>query len=405
MQTDVTIILFMIGSNKSEGVPLTRQSPKKFAEIVLNSRPKDLTPAPLLNVTVFMGAGFAKAWDERCPIGSDLFSFAEEMVDRSDRLNLFLDSQGYNRCTLRGLTATQLKDIVYSLGMQAKYEGIRTRYVDQQTVQLVLKELRFLVQQKFEATVPLNYFDGGAWKFPPPNRPSNDQKAILRFFRNLRDCMDGSQGIPEGVRCHFITTNYDFTLETILDALLGDDDSLFLYTYRGVTPSVICGRDNEIVPHSHSLVENLIKLNGGFEILSANQMYDFEYRQRERGQLMAQPPVIMLPSREQDYTDAYFRAVFPKAVRLLQESHVLVIVGYSMPKEDSLLRFLLRQFAEHEGDLASKHIFYVDTMESSDQERKLQEVYPYLSGGPFPHCVVHSGGFAKWASAVSKKIS
>lgn len=35
----------------------------------------------------------------------------------------------------------------------------------------------------------------------------------------------------------------------------------------------------------------------------------------------------MLPSHEQDYQQKYFQTNFPKAIRLLQESIVLVIVG------------------------------------------------------------------------------
>ena len=75
---------------------------------------------------------------------------------------------------------------------------------------------------------------------------------------------------------------------------------------------------------------------------------------------ITRPPVLMLPSREQDYSDSYFRAVFPKAVRLLRETRVLVLVGYSFPKDDALIGFILRQFAEEPEDGRGKWIFYID---------------------------------------------
>lgn len=67
-----------------------------------------------------------------------------------------------------------------------------------------------------------------------------------------------------------------------------------------------------------------------------------------------------MPSKEQNYANLYFSSIFPKAVRLLQESDVLVIVGYSLSEEDALLRFLIRQFAEDLRDAHGKSIFYVD---------------------------------------------
>jgi hypothetical protein len=136
-----------------------------------------------------------------------------------------------------------------------------------------------------------------------------------------------SNGFYEGIKCDFITTNYDFTIERIKDNILAEDDSIFLYTYRGITPEEICGCDSydRIVSYNYGLTRNLIKINGGFEILANKNSYKLEYRKRKESDILKNPPKIMLPNKEQDYTDNYFKAVFPKAVRLLQESQVLVI--------------------------------------------------------------------------------
>ena len=60
------------------------------------------------------------------------------------------------------------------------------------------------------------------------------------------------------------------------------------------------------------------------EPLGIYSTYDLEYRERELPEIYEQPPVIMMPSKEQDYQDNYFNSIFPKAVRLLHESKVLV---------------------------------------------------------------------------------
>jgi len=202
---------------------------------------------------------------------------------------------------------------------------------------------------------------------------------ILNFFYQIGRELDGSRGIPEGIRCHFISTNYDYLIESILDNILGEEDSITLYQYRGITPITVCEKETPMVCHDHWLVHNLFKINGGFEIIrkkSTNE-YKFEYRKRSDEEISLDPPIIMLPSREQDYLDPYFRSVFPKAIRLLQESIVLVIIGYSIPEEDALLRFLIRQFAEDKRDIEDRLIFYIDLMEESAQIEKLKSIFKY----------------------------
>jgi hypothetical protein len=110
----------------------------------------------------------------------------------------------------------------------------------------------------------------------------------------------------------------------------------------------------------------------------------------------------MLPSREQDYADDYFRALFPKAVRLLHESKVLVIVGYSLPEDDALLRFIIRQFCEDEADAPLKYVFYVDLMSEVDQLTRLKTVFPFA--GSELHTQTFCGSFATWAGQVARLL-
>jgi hypothetical protein len=105
----------------------------------------------------------------------------------------------------------------------------------------------------------------------------------------------------------------------------------------------------------------------------------------------------MLPSREQDYSDPYFRTIFPKAVRLMRETLVLVLVGYSLPDDDALMRFILRQFAEEPEDGRDKYIFYVDPSPQDKKLKKLEAVFPSISQLGVPKVVTFEGGFSDFA--------
>jgi SIR2-like domain len=226
---------------------------------------------------------------------------------------------------------------------------------------------------------------------------SEAQRRMLQFFSYLHRSSDGSQFFAEGVRCHFATTNYDFVIETILDNIIGPDDSLFLYTYHGFTPVKTAGRPNPVITQNHWLTAHLLKLNGGFEILRNGDRYELDYGRRKRSAIIDKPPVLMLPSREQDYSDPYFRTIFPKAVRLMRETLVLVLVGYSLPDDDALMRFILRQFAEEPEDGRDKYIFYVDPSPQDKKLKKLEAVFPSISQLGVPKVVTFEGGFSDFA--------
>ena len=141
--------------------------------------------------------------------------------------------------------------------------------------------------------------------------------------------------------------------------MLAPDNSLFLYTYRGFTPSHIVDQPNMAPVHEHWLVQHLLKINGGFEILRRGEGFVLDYSRRPPEEVTAEPPVLMLASREQDYSDPYFKTVFPKVVRLMRETTVLVVVGCSLPQDDALIRFFIRQFAEEPEDGRGKVVFYI----------------------------------------------
>ena len=345
-------------------------------------------PARLYNLTFWAGAGFSKAWEPKSPVATDLFTFdalkLADQIESSFVSILFGDDIG-GKFTLK-----HFRQIVYFLDMYDKYPDVRSRYVDAQNTRIVRAKLRAAVLQRFQEICGLNFFDDASHKFPPPATP--DQRIIVEFFNRLSTHINGSMGVAEGLRHHFITTNYDFVIETILDNALPPDDSFFIYTYRGFTPDKFVNMANFVPVHDNWLVQSLIKINGGFEIIRLDtDRYELNYSDRKSVEVEQQPPILMLPSREQDYTDPYFRTIFPKAVRLLQETDILVIVGYSLPPDDALIRFIMRQFAENIEDARGKHIFYIDFLEAHKKRQRLKELLPYMEDN-FPAIHFYDGG-------------
>src|SRR5262249_4047981 len=156
----------------------------------------------------------------------------------------------------------QLRQIVYRLDMYEKYPDLRSRYMDDQNIRMLRAALRNAVWKNFDQLSKLNYIDADTGKFPLSG-PSSAQRDILDFFYYLTRRSTGGI-ISEGLRPQFVTTNYDFVIETILDNCEGDDDTLFNWTYRGLTPRSMQPVSHGVVIHAHDLVQHLLKLNGGF---------------------------------------------------------------------------------------------------------------------------------------------
>jgi len=376
-----------------------------FAEILASARPRAGVVNQLTNLTFFTGAGFSKSWDERFPVGDALFSFEyDEWHPHGNALEEFLSLCNYQTFGLT-LTPSLFKDIVYQIGMMREYPVIRPRYIDDQNLDMVERHLRYLVRKKFEKTAPI-YYQNEYLKLEFPGAGTKLQKTILSFFGIVQRSGDGSSGLPEGLRSNYVSTNYDNVLETILDTCLGQDDFYSLYTYRGITPSLYSGAPPNKIVHDNWLVSNLLKINGGFEVFKDGNEFEFDYRQtRSDAQLRENPPQLMLASREQDYTQTYFHAMFPKVVRLLQETEILVVVGYSMPEEDALLRLIIKQFAEDRADGSRKILFYVDKSDDESQVEKVNRVFPHVEEVHGLTVIPYGGSFGSWCASVVKKYN
>lgn len=218
----------------------------------------------LTNFTFFAGAGFSKSWDLKAPVGSELFKLSSDVISQVADAGALARMFGLN--TFQNISPNRLRQIVYQIEMYDRYPDVRSRYVDEQNLLMFRGALRAAVVDRYDKITNLNYFDPNLNKFPFSS-PTEQQRQIISFFRHLHKQIDGSQGPAEGVRTQFVTTNYDYVIETILDNVIAPDDTLFLYTYRGFTPTHIVGEPNITPVHEHWLVQHLLKINGGFEIL------------------------------------------------------------------------------------------------------------------------------------------
>jgi SIR2-like domain len=353
----------------------------------------------MTTVTFFVGAGFSKTWDQRSPTGNELFTFPKDFLASlaaSIELDDLLATPGYP--SVDDAAPATFKELVYNLSMQLKYPGIRTRYMDERGIAYAIDEIKAIVQKRFETLTTLNHYDEMRNQFSLPSAITGQQQSILDFFQWLSTHQAAHNGSARGVHTDFISTNYDYVLETILDNT-GERNAL-RNTYRGITPPRINGSRNRNMVHDHWSINTLLKINGGFEIVTCDDGYEIDYRARSFDALRTNAAEIMMPSKEQNYVNPYFASVFPKAVRLLQESKVLVIVGYSLSEEDALLRFLIRQFAEDLRDVHGKHIFYVDYTETAVLEERLAGCFRYLNRMDSNNIYTASGGFVEWIDAV-----
>ena len=366
-----------------------------FRDITDRLSQDDESLAALRTMTFWGGAGFSKAWNPQSPTEGSLFSISRSEIETFKNLSHVLKALGWDENDRIGFEG--FKTLRYVIDMQLKYPDIRNRYLDEQSLALSIQEIRTFIHNRFSSLCDLNNVDMETAKFPMPPVLSNNQSAISGFFERLTGLCGDRASDKGGLILNFITTNYDFTIETILDNLGAADRPIFRRLYRGITPHLVCGQS--IWDQRRSVFDhNLIKLNGGFEILRDPDGYHFEYRDRPPESVRDNPPILILPSREQDYTDPYFKEIFPKAIRVLRDTRILMIVGYSMPREDALVRFVLRQLAESGEDARGKYIFCVDLKGSDILDTRLRWTFSSIDRMEWPKVFYYPGKFEEFCA-------
>jgi hypothetical protein len=366
-----------------------------FRNITDRLSQEDDSLAAARTMTFWGGAGFSKAWNPQSPTEGALFSISRAEIETFKNLSHVLNALGWDEND--GIGFEGFKTLQYVIDMQLKYPDIRNRFLDEQSLSLSIQEIRTFIHNRFSSLCDLNNVDRETGRFPSAPALAESQHAIHGFFESLASLRGDRDSDNGGLILNFVTTNYDFTIETILNNLGAADWPIFRQLYRGISPHMICGQS--IWDQRRSRFDyNLIKLNGGFEVLRDREGYHFEYRKRPVDAVRNNPPILILPSREQDYTDAYFKEIFPKAVRVLRETRILVIVGYSMPREDALVRFILRQLAESGEDARGKYIFCIDLKGSDILDSRLRWTFNSIDRMGWPRVFYYPGKFEDFCS-------
>ncbi len=356
------------------------------------------------NITLFLGAGFSMAWDKKFPKGTDLFQIKGHDWEMMPHLSTFIEENYIQKSSVENtMDFRKFKNLVYQIGMYKKYPDIRPKYVDDANVYLIEKQLRALVLENFINIAPMYYLDEQSKKIKLDISKNENQKNIYKLFKQLFDIQKNNNNkTPLSV----ITTNYDYIAEYIFECL--DKDYRSSHFYRGFSPLEINGVDMENPRYSHSnypieYSTSIFKINGGFEIFEKGIGFILDYRNKDLHEWCINPPTIMLPSIEQDYSQLYFKMIFPKIVRELRESDTLIIIGYSFPEEDALLHFIVKQFAESYKERKDKRIFHITKSASGSKKTKdvLEVIFPHPSDFiTFYYDDNH--GFNDWVSQVLK---
>lgn len=278
-------------------------------------------------VVFFTGAGFSKAWSESYPAGFELFSIAD-VSDRNYNFFYFAKEMGIlfperedfdDDYAFSKACYEFFKSIKFHLDIYNRYPSLMASFLDRTTIFALEREIIDFIKARFSSFVGESELT--------PDRPADSElsaqaKNLIEFFNSF---------ISEDKEVSFVTTNYDFVIEKILDSKNRDDICLNRGLINLIDFSAKRWTKNRV---------SLFKINGGFEIDGCNDSININYS------FANSKSNIILPSQEQNYDSKYFKSVFLKSASKLRDANLLVFIGYSLPTEDHTIRFLLKNFID-----------------------------------------------------------
>ncbi|WP_054633097.1 SIR2 family protein [Pantoea stewartii] len=287
---------------------------KSFGDILAKTNEK--------KVCVFLGAGFSKAWDKRYPLSDEVFSISQQEADDNfsdyNFFSLFetLNLKWAEKEASDSDKASVFKKFKFTIDIFKRYPSLLPYHLDKQTLDIIEKEIKRYVKDKFLRLVPKSEHKLKV------DKPSKGKKDIINFFEALTT----SRSLD------VITTNYDIVIDKVLNSL--EEKHIVRGFPVHSDGRMLCPKPGGI---------GLYKLNGGFEVVSGKEGFEIDY-----GSILDSTvtPNIILPSNEQDYGDKYFKQAFIRASSQLRQADVLIFIGYSFPVEDHIISFLLQSFSD-----------------------------------------------------------
>ncbi|NVP03148.1 SIR2 family protein [Photobacterium damselae subsp. damselae] len=303
-------------------------------------------------IVFFTGAGFSKSWDPSYPLGMSLFTI-NNYTELKKKYNFFQLANDL-KITEPDIKSDNFEkdcydyfcDIKFHLDIYKRYPSLMPSFLDKTILHRLEEEMKGFVYEKFKNTVGIKEF-----KLNSKLKYNSD---MSNLFRKL--------AVNNNIS--FISTNYDYIIEKIFH----DFDGYQLI--RGV----INNNDFKNKKWNGNKI-SLFKINGGFEVFNDMNGFYIDYYSKDR------TPHIILPSKEQNYDNKYFKSTFIKSAEKLRDAEILIFIGYSMPKEDHTIRFLLKNFIDCHSN-TNKEIFIIDKDLSSGIDgplSKLRILFPSLS--------------------------
>lgn len=329
----------------------------KKAKLGLDDYNEILTKLKDKKVCLFLGAGFSKAWDNNYPLSDEIFSISDsEAAKYSQEYGFFSLFEDVNlkwgaESLGQSERANIFKSFKYTMDVYRRYPSLLPAHLDRITLDLYEKQLKNFIKNKFIEKTPKS-----DRTINTTNKISQDKKNIINFFKVLSQCSS----------LDIITTNYDIVIDKVLKKSSPEKTIL-----RGFPVHI----DNKLqCPKKGGI--GLYKLNGGFEVIENGNSFSIDYSSITN---KTTTPNIILPSNEQDYSDKYFKNAFIKSSNQLRNADILLFIGYSFPKEDFIIQFLLKTFLDSHNN--EKETIIISRSEDSaiNYHKKACEIFVELN--------------------------
>ncbi|HIF9512816.1 TPA: SIR2 family protein, partial [Photobacterium damselae] len=370
------------------------------------------------DLVFFTGAGFSKSWNNDYPLGFDLFSIDDSSknnifnvaksihihkpskvdldiekeniknniissineitplvnkkhvenlssiindIDKHKKLKTYINSESLKRSEYKYKKDCYeyFKEIKFSLDVFKRYPSLMPNHLDKTIIKKLELDIKNFVKDKFKTKVGEDELSLTSKK--------NLNMEFINFFKEIYE---------ENSNISFISTNYDFIIEKIFYNI---DKNQFIN--RGA------------IDHNKFTKEewkksslSLYKINGGFDVFyKDDNNYFINYTDETSS------PNIIIPSQDQDYSDKYFKNVFIKSANKLREANILIFIGYSLPEEDNIIRFLLKNFVDSNN--SNKEVIIISqNLDSAEKiKEKVERLYPDLSNKDAIH--IFDGSF------------
>ncbi len=292
------------------------------------------------SISFFLGAGFSKSWNSSYPAGDELFSISKQQAEKLPykfiSLAKSLGIEWLDSPEELKKQAAVFRDLKYQIDIYKKYPSLLPSFLDEFTIYEIEKEFSRFAREQIEVKVTKAELSLATSVTKDPI-----QNDIFQFFKLLKSAKSPT----------FITTNYDLVVDRLIKKA-----KISEHPIRGVLSKSMFD-DDKWNPTDDRCY--LLKINGGFEIFDNGKEFGFSADYEKAKHIKEHTPKLIVPSREQNYSDAYFGSVFLKSCTKLRESDLLVFIGYSLPEEDYILRFLLSTFVDTT-KLEEKEIYVID---------------------------------------------